>query len=191
MPSFYSKPSSQKNAVRNYSDHLDALGQKFMDKYANLYMQGKYGKIFDLISEEALDHLNMFEAIKDGHDLTDELLLGTMAIPAMSTVASLALVGNAIYEASMALYRLFKPNKYDREDHLSNAVEALALAGLVFSIGVASFLTSAISLITRPIATLINGYAKQTGDRFLREGRTEGLLNAAEEEVSSWNILPF
>ncbi|KTD77181.1 hypothetical protein [Legionella waltersii] len=182
MPSFFKKPSSDKNFFQNYSDHIDALEIKFIKKFNELKKPKNRGKIFDILADEALGRINIFEPLRDGHDYCDEFV-GATALPALGLIASLAFAGKALFEAGEALFIKVGFSQKDGEDHLSKAGFALALSAISFALSIASFIKSAISLVTRPIATLFSGYAPQKEDRFYRNDGVDRLISFGEETL--------
>lgn len=167
------KPSPKKNFFQNYSDHLDYLQLEFKKVWEKLEATRSFEKQLDIISDEALKRLNIFERLRDGHDYMDEVI-GATAIPAMGMVLSIASFAVAIWEGVQALAIHIGLAKKDSEDHKESAVNALLFSAASFVLSVASFLKSAVSLITRPIITAVKGFAEQDVDRFHNEESFEG-----------------
>lgn len=172
------KPDSEQNPAENYVDHAHFLLikslQKFdvlKDKYTTLEKNGTEANFNDLlkfIKQEAKQHLTVCEKLRDGHDYFDEVV-GATAIPALGMIASVAALGMAIWEGAQALaiHAGFKEGtEADKSKHLESAGTMLLASAAAFVGAVASFLKSAISLVTRPVVTAIEGFAPQDKDRF-------------------------
>ncbi|STX41201.1 Uncharacterised protein [Legionella donaldsonii] len=172
------EPDAKQNPVENYVDHAHFLLikslQKFdtlKEKYGKLEKDGTEASFYDLLSfikKEANKHLTICEKLRDGHDYFDEVV-GATAIPALGMIASTAALGMAIWEGAQALaiHAGFKEGTdKEKSAHLENAGTMLLASAAAFVGAVASFLKSAISLVTRPVVTAIEGFAAQDKDRF-------------------------
>ncbi|WP_298627384.1 hypothetical protein [uncultured Legionella sp.] len=161
-------PDPQKNFFENYSDHLGFLIIKFEQKFLQLQQMDSAQNALHFISKEALRRLNMFEQLRDRYDYFDEIL-GATALPALCLITSIASLSAALWESTQALAIKTGFTRNDNEDHLTDAGGFLliSVASILFSI--ASLLKSAISIVTRPIVTALQGYAEQDEDRFHNE----------------------
>ena len=156
------KPDPNKNFFQNYIDH----GAHVRDQQIAFYTKFQTSeKPLQLLVDEAVSHLYILDALRDGHDYFDEVV-GATAIPLLCATASLALAGLAIWEACTALYIKCDPSKNDGEDHGQKAKKALLLAGAAFVLAIGCFVKSVISLFTRPIATLLPHAKLQDKERF-------------------------
>ena len=168
----HKKPDANKNFFQNYDDHLnnsaDRLYKAFpINNFSDLQKIAikNPNALLNQICDETLKHLYIFDALRDSHDYCDELV-GATALPALAALAALGLAAATIWEAVQALAIKFGIHRQDQEPHLSNAGANLLLAGTAFVLSVASYMKSMLSLFTRPLITLINGYKPQNIDRF-------------------------
>lgn len=169
-------PNKKKNFFQNYYDHVSYLKVELEDLYKKLH---KTDNAFKLLFNEGLKRLSVFDALRDGHDYFDEVL-GATVMPIMAAGASLALLGLAIWEFVQS------NSKSD-----SAALSLLVAAGAALLFSAAVFVKSAISLITRPIVTAIQGFKKPDGDRFYNEDddlvkRTERVGNKVIDGVADF-----
>lgn len=169
------KPDPTKNFFENYSDHLNFLIRKFDMKFNYLMSMDNTAAAFNYISKEALKRLSLFEQLRDGYDYFDEIM-GTTTIPALGLIGSIASLGMALWESVQALVIKIRIIRTDHEDHLGNATGYLLLSAASFLVGMASFLKSALSLVTRPIVTALHGFAEQDEDRFYNEDSIVGRM---------------
>ncbi|KTD34368.1 hypothetical protein Lmor_1765 [Legionella moravica] len=161
-------PDPKKNFFENYSDHLDFMIIHFQQKFNKLKNINDLDVALDYIGDEAIKRLKMFDPLRDGHDYFDEVV-GATGLPALGIIASIASLGTAIWESAQALAIEMGIKRNDREDHLDIAAGYLILSAAAIIIAIASFVKSAISLITRPLVTALSGYAEQDEDRFHNE----------------------
>lgn len=178
MPEFFKKsktPNPKKNFFQNYADHLNYLEDEVKKAWEKMQATKTWDEQLNLIGDEALKRLNIFEKLRDGHDYMDEVV-GATALPAMGMILSIASFAAAAWEGAHALAIHFNLAKKDGEDHKENAGNLLLLSAASFVLSIASFLKSAISMITRPIITAISGYAKQDTVRFHNDESVEGLV---------------
>lgn len=178
MPEFFKKsktPNPKKNFFQNYSDHLNYLEQEIKEAWEKMQKTKTLEEQLNLISDEALKRLNIFERLRDGHDYMDEVV-GATALPAMGMILSIASLAATAWEGAHALAIHFNLAKKDGEDHKENAANLLLLSAASFVLSVASFLKSALSLITRPVITAVQGFAKQDIVRFHNDESVEGFV---------------
>ncbi|MCC5013649.1 MULTISPECIES: hypothetical protein [unclassified Legionella] len=170
-------PDAKKNFLQNYSDHLDQLeidAKKIWEKTKN---KGSFEEAFNFIKDEATKRMNFLEGFRDRYDFADEVV-GATAIPALGMVASVAALGYAIWEGAQALAIHAGFAKDDGKEHGENAAIGLMVSAASFVGAVASFLKSAVSLITRSVATAINGYGESKETRFHNEDSVLGTGSA-------------
>ena len=161
-------PDPKKNFFENYSDHLDFLIMHFEQKFNKLRNFEDIGTALEYIGDEAIKRLKLFDQLRDGHDFFDEVV-GATALPALGIIASIASLGTAIWESAQALAIKAGIARNDHEDHMDVAAGYLILSAASIILAIASFLKSAISIITRPIVTALTGFAEQDEDRFHNE----------------------
>jgi hypothetical protein len=183
MPKFFDnlllenrkKPDPEKNFFQNYSDHLDYLQLQFEKIWERVSRTKNVNRQLNIISDEALKRLSIFERLRDGHDYMDEII-GATALPAMGMVVSIASLAVGLWEGIQALATSIGLAKKHGEDHRENAINALLLSATSLVLSIACFLKSAVSLITRPVITAVKGFAKQDIPRFHNEESVEGLI---------------
>jgi hypothetical protein len=171
MPNFFhnqKKPDPKKNCFQNYSDHLYFLQIKYQERWNKFIKNKTLDEKLDFLGKEALDHLNMFERLRDGHDYMDEFV-GATAIPALGLVVSLVELGVAAWQSIKGLAIHAGLAKNDYEDHKENAGLALLVAGAAFVTAIASFIKSVVALVARPFITAARGWANQDEERFYVE----------------------
>ncbi len=171
MPRLFSghkKPDRNKNFFQNYSDHLNYLQDKYSEAWEEFKNQATFDQKLDFIGEQALERLTLFEKLRDGHDYFDEVI-GATALPALGLVISIATLGMALWEGIRALVIHTGLARGDAKEHQMEAREDLLVSGLSFLGAIASFLKSAVSLITRPLVTALRGYEPQNKERFITD----------------------
>ena len=163
LPS-HKKPSSKKNMFQNYFDHLCHLavvGAKLYEKQVPLNVPGK----LDLLIKEVASRFNIFDSLRDGHDYFDEVV-GATVIPYLVDAVAIGMAGMAIVETALALAIKARVMKDDGNEHMEKAMNYLLYAVVASVFSMVIFIKSAISLVTRPLATLIRNYKPQDEDRF-------------------------
>lgn len=181
MPRFFrgqKTPDPRKTFFQNYSDHLDYLQAKYEKTWNKLVERKGLEERFNFLVKHAQKHISIFEQLRDGYDYFDEVV-GATAFPVVSLLASIAGVGIALWESFRALIIKIGLANHDGEDHLAHAGFSLFTSAAAFLTSIASFLKSAISLVTRPIVTAIYGFEKQDKDRFINEDTVMGQLSCA------------
>ncbi|MCL9685480.1 hypothetical protein [Legionella maioricensis] len=171
MPRFFpghKKPDRNKNFFQNYSDHLNYLQDKYAEAWEEFKNQATFDQKLDFIGEQALERLNLFEKLRDGHDYFDEVV-GATALPALGLVISIATLGMALWEGIQALVIRTGIARGSIQEHQEGAKQDLLVSGVAFLGAIASFLKSAVSLITRPVITAIRGFEEQNIDRFITD----------------------
>jgi hypothetical protein len=164
----HKKPDRNKNFFQNYSEHLNYLQNQYAKAWQEFQEQATFAQKLDFIGDQALKRLNMFEKLRDGHDYFDEVV-GATALPALGLVVSIATISMALWEGIHVLAIHAHLIGGSKAEHQSEAQEDLLISGLSFLGAIASFLKSAISLITRPIITAVKGFEEQNTVRFITE----------------------
>lgn len=174
------KPSLKKNFFENYEDHLKFLKRENIYKYTD---PNRTAQITDRLESlegifEALDltlmslkvskkdfksHLKMFDGLRDAHDYCDELM-GATVLTAASIALAIAFACKALFEVVEPILQSKKKSSYNDAEFGPGAYAFVALATLIFAVG--AFLKSVVSLITRPVVTLFQGYKPQDEARF-------------------------
>ena len=162
----HKKPSIDKNFFQNYSDHLDYIYSIFQEKSSEFNSLSSTPELLHFIKDTALERLKMFEQLRDAYDYTDEIL-GATALPALGMLASIATLACCVWETMKGIMISFGWRNDDYTSHSRKACEHLMLAVAAFTLACASFLKSAISLVTRPIVTAVQGFAPQNKERFM------------------------
>lgn len=169
------KPDPDKNFFQNYSDHLDWLELRLRKDVNKLYpaipdmSELSSACFFTLIDAK---HLLMFDALRDGYDYMDEVL-GATVVPLACAAASLGCLGLAIWEGAQEFAIKTGMKKDDFDNHDEKAVNYLAAAGGALAVAMSSLIKSLISLVTRPVITMIQGWKPQDTTRFYNEDSLE------------------
>jgi hypothetical protein len=172
------KPDPKKNFFQNYNDHLNSLERNFIKKidtsktgnYAEIFnsikTKAKYhpGQLLQFATQEILAPLYVFDKLRDGHDYFDEVS-GATVVPLLSAAAFLGFTTRAIWEGIQKLAHSAKGKYYNGDEGLSN----LVLAGTALMISITSLIKSVISLVSRPLVTLLGGFQAQDTKRFYIE----------------------
>ncbi|STX37665.1 hypothetical protein [Legionella feeleii] len=168
-------PDTEKNFFQNYSDHFAFLEKEFKKKGAKL-MEMNFDDGLSFLSDQALERLKLFERLRDGHDYFDEVV-GATAIPLMSlavaTVAAAAAIWEGVQDLAIHTGYMKAKDKVSVDENLDTSLY-LMIAGSFFLLAVASFLKSAISLISRPVVTAIQGFDEQDKERFCNNDSVAG-----------------
>lgn len=164
----HKKPDRNKNFFQNYSDHLNHLQEKYYEAWQEFKEQTTFEQKLNFIGDQALERLTLFEKLRDGHDYFDEVV-GATALPALGLVVSIATLGMALWEGIQALVIHTGLARGNAKEHQKEAQEDLLVSGLTFLGAIASFLKSAVSLITRPVVTAILGFEQQNKERFITD----------------------
>lgn len=128
--------------------------------------------MLNFLAKEAIARVYVFDALRDGYDYFDEVV-GATVLPFLSGCASIALAVVSIVELSYAIGIGVGLLEDDKKNHGDNVVLALVLAVAAVSFAVAVFIKSAISLVTRPLVTAVQGFKSQDINRFYDEDVAE------------------
>lgn len=156
MPTFFvksMKPDPEKNFLLNYSDHLNFT--------FNRVKPPKQSTI-----QEVLGHIYIFDALRDGYDFLDEVI-GLTISPIIGLISALLFTAHLIWGA-ISLLPLIVNRYYYKifSVETDETLDCLFRTSMITLLSIAVCIKSAISLITRPLITLINGYNDQNIDRF-------------------------
>ena len=173
------KPDPNKTFFQNYSDHLDFLAYDFKTRlFTHIKLETDnpdlgdflYFGISDMLN---LKHVLMFDALRDGHDYLDEI-----TIPPILAAASFSLFALSLVEGMKNLAIHAGWSRDDGQQHGKTAGNALLVATVLLGASFIGFLKSAISLLTRPVCTLISGWKEQNVERFYNEDSLECKVNS-------------
>ena len=163
------KPNPNKNFFQNYYDHVHQLAKNYAKNY-----EDKKEEFFatknqlEFLSNQALKHLSIFNALYDVYDYTDEIA-GATVTHWLGTGIALVLAATVPWELAQALVININWAKDDREDHVQEALLSIVAAALLFLLTTAIFIRSVISLVTRPLVTVVCGYQQPKENRFYDE----------------------
>ncbi len=158
---FFKKPNPKKNCFQNYGDHLGYHVHQAKQIWHDVHGPNT----FSVLAKESWKRVKVFQALRDGHDWVDELggaIFGT-TLASLAACATLAL---AIWEACVGLTMRMGMVKNDGGNHFQKAGKNLLCSIAAYVISVFIYIKSVVSLITRPIVTLIKGYKPQDIERF-------------------------
>ena len=155
------KPNPKQNCVQNYWDHMNSIEQ---DAH-RLWNKVDTGNWFKVLAGEAWNRTNMLEALRDGHDYTDEIMGAVVGSTVYSAVAT-GFLALALWEAVCGLAMKAGFVKDDKKDHVTPILKALVFAVAAYVMSLVIYLKSVVSLITRPIITALEGFKAQDTNRF-------------------------
>ncbi|GGI91253.1 hypothetical protein [Legionella impletisoli] len=184
MSSFFrkqKKPSNQKNTFENYYDHVNCLIEDLTETINEIdgeFYKGNINVAFSKVNREFLKRLNLFEPLYDRYDYLDEIG-GAIVVPILGISIALASLSFALWEGIQLLAIKTRIKQDDGEKHNDKAIQCLLFSGANFLISVYYSIKSVISLITRPLMTLITGWKKEDEPRFIREDSFEAWVGAS------------
>ena len=148
------KPSTHLNFFQNYSYHANYMNGKLDKSVIGLIKNKDMG-------DELLKHATIFEPLHDVYDYCDELV-GATGVPAATMITSL----HFLYKSCVYLYNMAAIKFFDKEGAMDKqsqyALSNLQAAGVALFLAAAIFAKSCISLVSRPIATMFQGWNKET-----------------------------
>ncbi|WP_133129788.1 hypothetical protein [Legionella yabuuchiae] len=174
------KPSRTKNTFQNYYDHINCLLEDLtetMNDIENDLSQGDVNTALSKISQEVLKRLTMLEPIYDRYDYFDEIV-GATAVSLLGISISLTSLALAFWESIQLLAINAGIKQKDGENHSNKAIQCLLFSGAMLLVGVCFFLKSSVSLLSRPLMTLIEGWKEDDKARFTREDSFESWVQA-------------
>lgn len=158
----HKRPNAELNFFQNYHNHLKAIDHHIAKEIDDVEKDQK-----DL-SAAILGHINVFDSLRDGYDYFDECL-GATVVPLSLLLISLALEGVAVWQLIQSIGIKVGLIDGDAGDALETAGFCAFMGAGVFVMAALQFIKSAVSMITRPIATVINGPKAQDVNRFQDE----------------------
>ena len=168
-------PNPDKNFFQNYYSHVKQLGINLEETTKGFF---KSEDMLEFLINEILGHMNMLDALRDGYDYADEVA-GATVVEWLGSALTFGLVAAAVWQGAHMLAINTGLVEDDGEYHGTSAVLLLLAAAAVFAITAAIFAKSVISLVSRPIITLINDFKPQDVNRFYEQDiadRNENLL---------------
>ena len=179
-------PDPRKSFFENYYNHLHQLGLKSeitAQKFA------RSNNKLEFAIKEALAHMTIFDALYDGYDYFDVVGQATI-VKYLGSAATIGLLALAAIEGAHMLAIKTGYARHDEDNHQNLAILCLLAAATVFAITAIIYVNAVISLVSRPIVTLIHGWKPANEDRFYDqavEDRNGGILGGAGETI--FNIL--
>jgi hypothetical protein len=158
-----SKPNSNLTFFQNYANHIKALDKSLGHELALILTEG--GAEFE---KNLFKHLNMFDGLRDGHDYMDSVV-GATVLPIVGTAMRLLCLTKSIGELTIALGEQAGFLEGDSKNHYGRALLNFGAWAVAQASTLLYFANSLISLISRPIATLVQGWKKPEDDRFRKE----------------------
>jgi len=175
---FFKKPNPKKNCFQNYGDHLG----HHVHQAKQIWHDVHGPNTFSVLAKESWKRIKVFQALRDGHDWVDELggaIFGTT----LATLAAFATLALAIWEACVGLTMRMGMIKNDGGSHFQKAGKNLLCSIAAYVLSVVIYIKSAVSLITRPLVTLITGYKPQDIERF-SDNSKHARVSRNEERLS-------
>ncbi len=157
-------PFRNQSFFQNYGAHVNELAHQARN------VRDEFGEAtnvdrFKIIQTQTLKRLRMFDPFYDRFDVADEIL-GATILPLLIASAGLVSTSVAIWEAGHMLAIKAGIARNDGQAHGDRAV-MFFLAGFALSlVSSVIFLKSAISLLSRTLATVIDGKANPVETRF-------------------------
>ncbi|CAM4470392.1 MAG: hypothetical protein LEGION0403_FIIPPAGN_00297 [Legionella sp.] len=181
MPGFFKRPDPEKNFFSNYIDHLHALilhGGALWEEAKGLRTSVEQQNFIEKVFG---DRNLILQPLRDGHDYMDEIM-GATVLPTVALMTAAGALVTAVWEGAQALAIHWGLARNDHTDHARNALLFVLGAAAALTISVLSFIKSWISLVSRPIATIEQGFAKQDAPRFYNEDK-DPVVEAARDGV--------
>ncbi|MFJ1269520.1 hypothetical protein ACD661_13215 [Legionella lytica] len=174
MPGFFKRPDPQKSFFSNYIDHLHALvlqtGALWEDFNKLKSSEEKEDFVWNTLNNRNL----LLHPIRDGHDYMDEVM-GATVLPAVAFMTAAGALVASVWEGAQALAIHWGLMQNDHKDHADNALGYIITAAAALTISVVSFIKSWISMVSRLVATVEQGFAKQDAPRFYNEDKEPGV----------------
>ncbi|WP_133136668.1 hypothetical protein [Legionella rowbothamii] len=183
MPGFFKRPDPDKNFFYNYFDHLNALSKQSADLYVEFKELKTADAQIDFFEKELSKRNLILNPLRDAHDYMDEIM-GATILPASGMLTAVGALIAAAWEGVQALAIHWGLANNDREKHADTALEYFVTAAAVFTLSAMSFVKSWISLVSRPIATVEQGFAKQDTPRFYNEDK-EPVVEAGRQVMNN------
>jgi 7-cyano-7-deazaguanine synthase in queuosine biosynthesis len=182
MPGFFKRPDPDKNFFYNYFDHLKALTKHSAELYEEFKKLKTSDAQIDFFEKELSNRNLILNPLRDAHDYMDEVM-GATVLPAFGMLTAVGALVVAAWEGvqALAIHCGFAHN--DREKHADEALSFFIAAAAAFTLSAMSFVKSWISLVSRPIATVEQGFAKQDTLRFYNEDK-EPVVEAARKGMN-------
>lgn len=182
MPGFFKRPDPDKNFFYNYFDHLKALTKHSAELYEEFKKLKTADAQMDFFEKELSNRNLILNPLRDAHDYMDEVM-GATVLPAFGMLSAVGALVVAAWEGVQALAIHCGLAHNDREKHADEALGFFIAAAAVFTLSAMSFVKSWISLVSRPIATVEQGFAKQDTLRFYNEDK-EPVVEAARKGMN-------
>jgi hypothetical protein len=144
---------------------LTADGEEIYRKFS----YGSNSRRLSIIKDETLQRLRMLDGFYDRYDVADEVL-GATVIPWAIGAAATGAFLYAVWEAGFMLAIKGGLVRNDHENHGDRAVMAFLASVALAALTVVIFAKSLISLVTRTLVTLTDGYSTPNQSRFMVEG---------------------
>lgn len=158
------RPFRNLGFFQNYGYHVNELAHQTKRTWTQFGEANNLERL-NIVKSQTLKRLNIFDPFYDRFDVADEVL-GATVVPFIIGTAGVASTFASIWEAGHMLAIKAGIAKNDGQAHGDRAV-MFFLAGIALSIfSFLIFLKSAVSLVTRTIATMIDGKANSTEARF-------------------------
>lgn len=176
------KPNKSKNSLQNYFDHLDSVLYKAITQFDSICAcvspaQAKEA-LHQFIDLMFTSHIQIFDPLRDRYDYFDEVLgacLANVAANLFFQALYWAMLAEMMFTlAKIIAFRLGYISEWEGKEP---AWHLLLLGSTVMALEII-YLKSMLSLITRPIATLINGWQDQDIPRFNDHTSIQGRISS-------------
>ncbi len=158
------QPNGKIGFFKNYINHLVYVSVETLAKHDLTNNPPVIKDIYPLMKEK-IAYSNMLTAFYDRYDITDECL-GAVAGSTVINLFSFGCVFKAAYEAGFMIAIQAGMVRNDEENHQKKVVEYFIAAIVLQLYSYLYAIKSGINLVTRTLATLIDGYKEPDQDRF-------------------------
>jgi hypothetical protein len=172
------KPDPKKNTISNYDDHMICRGVKFERKIKELNRLLQSGDIegeLSIANQEVLARINFLDPLIDKYDYFDEIF-GATGMPLLTGLAALGAAGYGLIQGAQSLSIGLGLIQDDGEHHAKQALGYFCVAAIALVATIVGAITHGLSLLTRPIATAIEGWKESDENRFLVENSVQSTL---------------
>lgn len=163
------RPNPDMTFFQNYVNHARFGINDMKEECAIIYTTPGIDKKIERVNEVAYSHMNALVPLRDAYDYADEMVLTAaagLALLLRGLIFTMT-VSVAAFECLIGLTMQAGFMNDDGQDHVLRAAQTLGVGSALFVLSAAVFINSGISLISRPIATYLNGWApEQEVNRF-------------------------
>jgi hypothetical protein len=180
---FGMRPDKQLNFFENYIRHCNYLDKSAFKDFAQVI---EAREPLNALAKVAGKHATFFEPLRDSHDYVDQIM-GLTVLPIIAMVTAAAFMINTIIAGVFSLACMTGLKKGSATTHADMALNNFIYSGVTLVAGLAVGVKSAINLVTRPCATIVNGWKPQNKVRFADESTQESLVDMTTKLYNARN----